>query len=150
MQGYDDSLPRGLQTIDRIDGNKDYSPENCRLITIAEQQRNKDCLKKYSYKGEKHLLCEWAEILGLDFNLLRSRVCDYGWSIEQSLTEEKYLKINKEVIKITYKGESITIKEWSEKLGISANTIRGRMNYYDEPEKILKVGKNKRTKRAES
>lgn len=34
--GYQDNL-----TIDRIDGNGDYEPKNCRWITIQEQQRNK-------------------------------------------------------------------------------------------------------------
>lgn len=33
-------------TIDRIDGNKDYGPDNCRWITIQEQQKNKSNVKK--------------------------------------------------------------------------------------------------------
>lgn len=38
--GYDESLPWYKNSIDRIDSNKDYSPENCRWITMKEQRKN--------------------------------------------------------------------------------------------------------------
>ena len=39
--GYDENAPRGQCTIDRIDNDKGYSPDNCRWITQKEQQLNK-------------------------------------------------------------------------------------------------------------
>lgn len=84
--GYDETLPRGAQTIERLDTNKDYCPENCTWKTIQQQQRNKGNLERYSYRGEEHLLCEWAEILGLDFRTLRTRIYMHGWSIERALS----------------------------------------------------------------
>ncbi|MEG0767921.1 MAG: hypothetical protein RR482_09410, partial [Clostridia bacterium] len=44
--GYDPCAPRGRCTIDRIDGNGAYSPENCRLVDMHIQNKNKSYTKK--------------------------------------------------------------------------------------------------------
>nr|DAI90237.1 MAG TPA: homing endonuclease [Caudoviricetes sp.] len=41
--GYNPNAAYGECTIDRIDTNADYCPDNCRWITIQEQQRNRRC-----------------------------------------------------------------------------------------------------------
>lgn len=48
--GYDDSL-----SIDRINVNGDYTPDNCKFSTTKEQQNNKTTNKFITYNGEtKH------------------------------------------------------------------------------------------------
>lgn len=146
--GYDETLPRGAQTIERKDPNKDYSPENCEWKTIQQQQRNKRGSVLYEMNGEKHILREWSEILNVDYDLLRSRVGTYGWTLEQAISEPKQSKVNVKKIKIEYNGESLTIREWAQKLGISENTIRARMSKArmlasKDPEYILQTVKVK-------
>ena len=51
--GYEENL-----TIDRIDNNKGYSPDNCRWATRLEQQNNTRKNIYYEYNGEKLTLSQ--------------------------------------------------------------------------------------------
>ena len=63
--GYNDNL-----TIDRIDANGNYCPDNCRWVDMIVQNNNKPLLPRYEYNGEIHTLSEWARILGLSRGFL--------------------------------------------------------------------------------
>ena len=66
--GYRDDL-----TIDRVDFNKDYCPENCRWITLKEQANNKSNVVRIEINGETHTISEWAEITGLPRSTVHMR-----------------------------------------------------------------------------
>lgn len=61
--GYDFNAKRNECTLDRIDINGNYCPNNCRWISMAEQNRNKTQNVFITYNGETKILMEWARIL---------------------------------------------------------------------------------------
>ena len=77
--GYTDEL-----TIDRINVNKGYSPENCRWITNKEQCNNRRSNHLVTYKGETRNLTEWCEILGLNYDRVERRINKCKWSVDKA------------------------------------------------------------------
>ena len=77
--GYADNL-----TIDRIDNNKGYSPDNCRWTNNKTQANNKRSNVNISYNGKTQTIAQWAEQLGMKHNTLRNRILN--WTIEKALT----------------------------------------------------------------
>lgn len=79
--GYDDTL-----TIDRIDVNKGYFPENCRWVDMKTQQNNRRNNHRLEYKGETHTIMEWSRIVGIKRATIQRRIA-VGWSVEDALTK---------------------------------------------------------------
>lgn len=66
--GYSESL-----TIDRIDTNGNYAPDNCRWITHDEQQRNRNNNIRVDHNGESKTISEWSKLLGVSDKTLYKR-----------------------------------------------------------------------------
>lgn len=117
--GYNDSL-----TIDRINNDGNYSEENCRWVTYKEQENNRSNNTVIEYKGLKHTVAEWAEIYGVDYELLISRLSKCKMSLEEAIN----LPCKKRERMITYKGKTQNLKAWSKELGIPYYCLRSRLN----------------------
>lgn len=76
--------PEGY-TLDRIDTNGNYEPDNCRWASRKEQARNTRRNNVISFNGKSLSLSEWEEELGISQKVLCSRLRS-GWTPEDALT----------------------------------------------------------------
>ena len=79
--GYTDEL-----TIERIDVDGNYCPENCKWITQLEQCKNKRDTLWVMYHGEKVRLQDLAETAVVSYDTVHDRIYKRGWDIERALT----------------------------------------------------------------
>ena len=76
--------PKG-KSLDRIDNNGDYCPENCKWSSDVEQAHNRENNRNLTLNGESHCITEWSRITGIGRKTISKRL-DSGWTISQALS----------------------------------------------------------------
>lgn len=84
----DNGYKQGL-TIDRIDNNGNYCPENCRWADKYVQMNNKIDNILISYNGKSQSLRAWCRELQLPYRKTHKRYTMYGWNIERCFAEKE-------------------------------------------------------------
>lgn len=64
-------------TIDRIDNDKGYSPDNCRWVTPSQNCCNRSTTHFVTAFGKRQSLMEWSRELNISYNTLKKRVTDH-------------------------------------------------------------------------
>lgn len=79
--GYNDNL-----SIDRIDNNLGYCPENCRWTDGHTQANNTRHNKMLTHNGKTRTMSEWSKETGIKYQKIKDRLNKCGWSVEQALS----------------------------------------------------------------
>lgn len=77
--------PNNKYSLDRIDYNADYTPENCRWATQKTQQNNRSTNRIIEYKGMQKTLQEWSRITGIPRKTISNRLDRFGWNVMSAL-----------------------------------------------------------------
>ena len=87
MAFYEDLGPRPSprHSVDRVDVNGPYSPENCRWSTQKVQARNTRANKVVLFNGRKMTLAEAADDSPVPYNTILYRF-RRGWSVEDAVS----------------------------------------------------------------
>lgn len=72
-------------SLDRIDNNGNYTPDNCHWIPFRKQCLNRSSNQFLTYNGKTLTIVEWASVTGIKASTLYGRL-QRGWTVEDTLT----------------------------------------------------------------
>lgn len=143
---------KGL-TLDRIDSNGNYCPENCRWITHSENS-SRTARLFLTVNGETLSYSEWAKKLGVNRVAIAHWIERHGEDyairrIDATLNPQKYsteeifaIGIGKNIRRYaTINGETLSYSAWAKKIGMSHNNILHTLKKYGEEYTIAKIEK---------
>ncbi len=114
--GYEEGL-----SIERIDVNGNYCPENCTWATQMEQCNNMRRNIYVTYLGKTQTLAQWARELSRCYESVRD---SYLRGTFPPTEENAYRRRNKT---IEYQGKCLTMKQWAEELSVPYCSIKHRV-----------------------
>ncbi len=122
--------PSREYSLDRIDVNGDYTPENCRWATWKEQSNNKRNSRLITHNGRSLTIPQWCDELGFNVNVAYNRYW-HGYK-----TYEELFTVNKQKKRVNLyneNGEFVrtypSIKATAADLGVSIDMVSDRCKH---------------------
>ena len=72
-------------SLERVDVNGNYCPENCTWIPWGDQAKNTRTNRRITFGNKTMILADWGRELGINCITISSRI-KRGWNIEKALT----------------------------------------------------------------
>lgn len=126
--GYRDDL-----TIERIDVNGDYCPENCKWIPLKDQAFNKRETIWVDYKGRHIQLLKLCQEKGLKYDPIHNRIMNLHWDVERAIDEPLNTNEGSLMSKCEERGlcygtvrDRIRKLGWTEEEALNTPTWRGK------------------------
>ena len=107
--GYTDEL-----TIERVDVNGNYCPENCKWATMEEQRKNTRETLWVEYHGEMVRLQDLTETAVVSYDTVHDRIYKRGWDIDRALTTPS-------------DKERVSLMQKCKDAGLNYDTVRSRI-----------------------
>lgn len=117
--------PTEQHTLDRIDNEKGYGPDNWRWATKAEQARNRRYCHLLTFTGKTQTASEWARELGMKVETVIWRI-KKGWDVSDILDPDAETYHRGKLLCVD--GVSKSIGEWSAETGVAKGTIHARLS----------------------
>lgn len=91
---YSNGYEEGL-SIDRINNDGNYCPENCRWVSLEEQNNNRRVSINITYNGKTQNLAEWCRQLNIPYIRVWQRIVKYGYTFEEAINEPSHNRSGK-------------------------------------------------------